>query len=174
MTAYPLVSRDPADQPGVFVADPPVSGRSQPRPAPVPADFRHRMTFWVARYADIPRPIIVAECIPCDNWRRELDGGHDLPDLINLYAQHAGLEAAKTLCIDTLAKLGASDLQPMPVLGLPVIAVQAAPSGAECAKCGATENLHQLVNPSTHVMETYCELVGPCYDRHAAAAAVNA
>lgn len=73
------------DEPGQFVDEPSVSGRSQPRPVPVPEGFRHDMR--ICQGADS----MYAECKPCE-WSIWLDGGHDLADLISLYVQHAGAE----------------------------------------------------------------------------------
>jgi len=110
MTHYPPVSRLREDQPEPQADRAGASGRSTPRPAPVPEGFEHRLTFWARRVQDTPYVNVVAECIPCDNWRRALKGGHDLADLINLYAQHAGVEAAKTLCINTLARHASAEI----------------------------------------------------------------
>jgi hypothetical protein len=70
-----------------FQADPPVSGRSAPRPAPLPAGVSHDVRFDGVALSG--NGYIRARCTPC-SWSVALDNGHDLPDLIRLTAQHAG------------------------------------------------------------------------------------
>ena len=140
MTQYPPLSRDPAEQPTVIVPDMPVSGRSTPRPAPLPADFRHDV-----RFRRSARSGITAYCEPCD-WTTWVADGHDVTDLIRLVNMHEGITtpAAAPVHVDV-----ASDLPP----------------GSRCVKCGATEGIWRLSHPVTHVMGTWCREVLPCEQR---------
>jgi hypothetical protein len=60
------------------------SGRWEPRPGPVPADFRHNVRFYGSS-----RGGVHAECVPCD-WLIWVDDGHTAADFAELERQHCG------------------------------------------------------------------------------------
>jgi hypothetical protein len=66
-------------------AEMPVSGRSQPRPGPLPEGFAHDVRVHGARdgYG------VVVYCDPCE-WSVRLDDGHTLGQLAELQRQHCG------------------------------------------------------------------------------------
>jgi hypothetical protein len=82
----PALSRLADEQPPQWVEEPSVSGRSTPRPGPLPDGFRHDVRFNGA----IGGNGISAYCQPC-HWGIWIDDGHDLTDLIRLCAMHAGV-----------------------------------------------------------------------------------
>jgi hypothetical protein len=88
MTAPVVLARLAEDQP-VFPGEMPVSGRLEPREQPVPDGFRHDVRFYGASTGQMGNLGLSVRCKPCD-WRLYLDGGHDLPDLIELVRQHTG------------------------------------------------------------------------------------
>jgi hypothetical protein len=92
-------------EPG-YQDDPPIAGRLKPHEIPEPG-FVHHVIFdaWSMPTQVSAQTWIQAHC-NCGRGN-SLDNGHDLADLITWYAQHAGLEAAKRLCIDTLARYAA-------------------------------------------------------------------
>lgn len=79
-----------------------VSGRSQPYPDPLPDGFAHRFTFWPS--ASTIAPGIIVRCDACQ-WRMVVDGGHDLPDLIRLAAQHNGVADVTQVITEALLSL---------------------------------------------------------------------
>jgi hypothetical protein len=98
-------------EPG-YQDDPAVPGRSAPREKPQPDGFVHHVIFdaWSLRHSGGDFQVSAQTWIQahCNCGRgNSLDNGHDLADLITWYTQHAGLEAAKRLCIDTLARYAA-------------------------------------------------------------------
>ena len=90
--------------PGEFVDEPSVSGRSRPRPEPLPDGFRHDVRF----NGGIGGHGIAAYCQPC-HWGIWIDDGHDLGDLIRLVAQHAGVPDTTVQATETVLAL----LQPL-------------------------------------------------------------
>lgn len=96
----PPVARLAEDQPGQFVEEPSVSGRSAPRPAPVPDDFRHDVRFHGAAGG----MGISVYCQPC-HWGIWIDDGHSLTDLIRLAAMHGDVADVTIEVTETLAKL---------------------------------------------------------------------
>lgn len=87
------------DEQPVFVDDIPVSGRSIPRPEPVPDDFRHELRFDGAIRG------VRAHCQPCQ-WAIWIADGHSLTDLIRLASMHgnpADVAIEVTSCLAQLA-----------------------------------------------------------------------
>jgi hypothetical protein len=96
-TAADHPSRLP-EEPPHLVDDPPVSGRSELRPLPLPEGFAHDVRFSGAVQG------IRAYCQPC-HWGIWIDDGHDLTDLIRLVAQHCGVGTATAMTADTLIEI---------------------------------------------------------------------
>jgi hypothetical protein len=102
-----LTSRLAEDQPGQFVGEMPVSGRSYLREAPLPADFQHDVRFQGASYG----PGLRVYCEPCD-WRTYIDAGHSLTDLIRLVAMHSGVPDVTITTTEALMELLKPEVTP--------------------------------------------------------------
>jgi hypothetical protein len=95
----PVLSRLADEQP-VFPGEIPVIGRMTPRPAPLPDGFRHNVRFHGAAVGTG----ISVYCQPC-HWGIWIDDGHDLPDLVRLVAQHAGVTDTTVTTTEALLDL---------------------------------------------------------------------
>lgn len=64
----------------------PISGRSQPRPAPLPNGFKHDVR-WRSDGLGI-----YAQCLPCGPAKHHIDEGHRAEAFVRFERQHAGIE----------------------------------------------------------------------------------